>query len=101
MKSQMMKDGIEIWILCTATRIWRMVGHTGRRRKLRSPDGTLAARIHRRIGRTVVGVGELLRVGERTQHPDGTRRVDRRPDLGQCVLGSHRSAPNLRVVQEE
>jgi hypothetical protein len=32
MKSQMMKDGgkcgIEIWILCTATRIWRMVGHT-------------------------------------------------------------------------
>ena len=61
-----MKDGIELWILCTATRIWRMVGHTGRRRKLRSPDGTLAARIHRRIGRTVVGVGELLRVGERT-----------------------------------
>lgn len=57
--------------------------------------------VHRRAERAIVRFGELRRVGERAEHADGARRVNRRADLGQGVFRAHRSAPNLRVVQEE
>lgn len=65
------------------------------------PNAALFRRIHGTPQRTAVGSGKVPGIRERPQHPDKARRVDRGPDLGQGVLRSHRSAPDLGVVQEE
>ena len=65
------------------------------------PDGTLVGGVHGGSGWAVVRLGEVDRIAERTDHPDRTRRMDRRPDLRQGVLVAHRAAPDLGVVEEE
>jgi len=57
--------------------------------------------VHGRTGGALIGVGEFLRVGQRTQDADWSRRVNRGSDLGQRVFWSHGTAPDLRIVQEE
>jgi len=66
-----------------------------------SPDGAFAVRVHGRTSSALIGVGEFLRIGQRPEDPNWSRRVNRRTDLGQRILRPHRSAPDLRIVQEK
>lgn len=65
------------------------------------PNTAFTRRIHFRSSRTVISLGEILRVGERTDNADYSGRVHRASDLRECILRSHRAAPDLGVVEEE
>lgn len=65
------------------------------------PNTALARRIHSRSHWTVISLGEILRIGERTDNADYSRRVHWASDLCKCILGSHGAAPDLGVVEEE
>ena len=62
-----------------------------------SPDRTLVKRVHTTALGAVVGPGEVQRVGERPQHTDRSRTVDRRPQVVQGFLVSNLAAPDLNT----
>ena len=45
------------------------------------PDGALVTGVHAAAHGTAVGPGEVARVGQRAQHADGARTVNRRPQV--------------------
>ena len=59
------------------------------------------SRIHSGSRITAISFGEFDGVGERSEDPDRSWRVDAGPDLGLGVLRSHGAAPDLGVVEEE
>lgn len=65
------------------------------------PYAAFVGGIHGRTQRAVVGSRKIPGVRQRSQDPDGSRRMDAGPDLGQRIFWTHRPAPDLGVVQEE
>lgn len=78
-----------------------IVPPTKYRRCLILPDRTFACWIHWCPERTVVRPGEFFRVAERPYHSYRPRWMNCRSDFGQRIFRSHRSAPDLRVIQEK
>ena len=69
--------------------------------RCKSPNRTLATRIHARTDRALVSGSKLWRIGQWAEDTDRSRRMHRRSNLSQCVLWSHRPAPDLSVVEEK